>query len=512
MKTLDAAVAETHTAVVVFVGDRAYKLKKPVDLGFLDFSSRPKRARACAREVELNRRLSPDVYLGVADVWGPDGTLCDHLVVMRRMPAERRLATLARAGDDVGDGLVDLARLLAGFHARAERSRAADEAARPEALRQRWHDNTEGLLRHGAGLLDAVEIARADALAAEYLVGREPLFERRIASGRAVDGHGDLLADDIFLLDDGPRVLDCLEFDNRLRYGDTLADVAFLAMDLEHLGRPELAAQFLAAYAEHAGDSWPASLAHHHVAYRAQVRAKVAAIRSGQGGAGAAAEAQDLLALCCRHLDAGRVRLVVVGGLPGTGKSTLAAGLGDVLDASVLRSDEIRKELAGVDPRHHADDAYRTGLYAPQMTAATYDTLLARAAVALAGGESVVLDASWLDAGRRQRVRGLASAHDAVLTELRCEAPADLAARRLTERRREAQDPSDATTEIAAAMRRDADTWIEATVVDTSQTRAASLTAARAAITGRTAAGTAPAAAGTAPAAAAADGAAGVSP
>jgi uncharacterized protein len=497
MSTQDAAIAETHTAVIVLVGDLAYKLKKPVDLGFLDFTSRPKRARACAREVELNRRLSPDVYLGVADVWGPDGTLCDHLVVMRRMPAERRLATLARRGDDVGDGLVDLARLLAGFHARAERSRAADDAARPAALRRRWADNTEGLLHHGAGLLDAGEIVRADALAADYLAGREHLFERRIAAGRAVDGHGDLLADDIFLLDDGPRVLDCLEFDDRLRYGDTLADVAFLAMDLERLGRPELAARFLAAYAEHAGDTWPASLAHHHVAYRAQVRAKVAAIRSGQGVAGTAAEAQDLLALCCRHLDAGTVRLVAVGGLPGTGKSTLAAGLGDRLGATLLRSDEIRKELAGMDPRHHADASYRTGLYDPEMTGATYDVMLDWAGIALAGGESVVLDASWLDGNRRRQVRELASTHHAVLTELRCEAPTDVADRRLAERRRVAGDPSDATPEIAAAMRRDADPWPEAIVVDTARAPAAAVAAASAAISGRREAGWAPVAAGT---------------
>jgi aminoglycoside phosphotransferase family enzyme/predicted kinase len=498
MSALDAAaVAETHTAVIVFVGDCAYKLKKPVDLGFVDFTPRPQRARACAREVELNRRLAPDVYLGVADVWGPDGTLCDHLVVMRRMPAERRLATLARAGDDVGDALVDLARLLAGFHAKAERSRAADDAARPAALRRRWRDNTEGLLRHGAGLLDTGEVARADALAADYLAGREPVFERRIAAGRAVDGHGDLLADDIFLLDDGPRVLDCLEFDDRLRYGDTLADVAFLAMDLERLGRPELAAQFLAAYAEHAGDAWPASLAHHHVAYRAQVRAKVAAIRSGQGIPAAAAEARDLLALCGRHLDAGTVRLVIVGGLPGTGKSTLAAGLGDELDATVLRSDEVRKELAGMDPRRHADAGYRTGLYGPEMTGATYEVMLDRAGIALAGGESVVIDASWLDGNRRRQARELAFSHHAILTELCCEAPADLAERRMSERRRDAQDPSDATPEIAAAMRRDADPWPEATVVDTAQATAPARAAARAAIGDRCPACRAPATSGT---------------
>ncbi|HET8620350.1 MAG TPA: AAA family ATPase [Acidimicrobiales bacterium] len=481
-ETASAAVAETHTAVITFVGDRAYKLKKPVDLGFLDFRSREARALACAREVELNRRLAPDVYLGVADVVGPGGELCDHLVVMRRMPAARRLATLVRAGADVDDGLWHLAHLLAAFHARAERSEAADDAARAASLRCRWADNTRGLLDHGRGVVDEAEVGRVDELAAEYLAGREPLFEQRIADGRAVDGHGDLLADDIFLLDDGPRVLDCIEFDDRLRHDDTLADVAFLAMDLEHLGRPDLGERFLAAYREHAGDAWPASLAHHHVAYRAQVRAKVAAIRTGQGDTAAAEDARALLGLCHRRLEAGRVRLVLVGGLPGTGKSTLAAGLGEVLDATVLRSDEVRKDLAGIDPRTPASAAYGEGLYRAGTTEGTYRAMLDRAAVALGHGESVVLDASWTRGRWRARARELGATAHATVAELRCEAPAEVAAGRIEQRRRAAADASDATPAVAEAMRRDAEPWPESTAVLTTGAPADTLAAARAVV------------------------------
>ncbi len=345
-----AGVAETHSAVVVFVGDRAYKVKKPVDLGFLDFRDLAARAAACRREVELNRRLAPDVYLGVADVVGPDGEVCDHLVVMRRMPADRRLSTLVTVGADVDDGLWHLAHLVAAFHETAERSEATARAASRDALATRWADNTAGLLEHGPGVVGLDEVLEVDALAARYLAGRGPLFERRIAAGRAVDGHGDLLADDIFLLEDGPRVLDCIEFDDHLRFGDALADVAFLAMDLERLGRPDLADRFLRAYGEHAGDAWPATLAHHHIAYRAQVRAKVAAIRAVQGKRDAVTEARSLLRLARRHLAAGASRLVLVGGLPGAGKSTLATGLADALGAAVVRSDELRKELAGLAP------------------------------------------------------------------------------------------------------------------------------------------------------------------
>ena len=480
-RSTQSELAETHSAVVFFVGDRAYKLKKPVDLGFLDFRDRAVREAVCHREVELNRRLSPDVYLGVADVTGPDGALCDHLVVMRRMPPERRLSTLVTAGADVDADLWHLAHLLAAFHAKAERSPAADEAAGLDALAARWADNTAVLRDHADRFVDPAKVDRAQALVDRYLAGRRDLFERRIAAGRAVDGHGDLMADDIFCLHDGPRVLDCIEFDDRYRLGDTLADVAFLAMDLERLGHAELADRFLAAYREHADDTWPATLAHHHLAYRAHVRAKVSAIRAAQGHEAAAQDVRQLLDLTLRHLDAGRVRLILVGGLPGTGKSTLAAGLGDVLGAAVLRSDEVRKELAGLAPTTPAPAPFGEGLYTPASTARTYDTLLERAAVGLRLGEVVVLDASWMGPSARAAARLVADRADAELGQLRCEAPPEVTARRMRDRAAAGGDPSDAGEDIAAAMAATAAPWPEATTIDTTgqalATRAAALTA-----------------------------------
>lgn len=461
-----AAVAETHSAVVFFVGDRAYKLKKPVDLGFLDFRDRAVREAVCHREVELNRRLAPDVYLGVADVHGTDGEVCDHLVVMRRMPPERRLSQLVTTGAPVDDHLWALAHLVAAFHARAERSVEADAAAAPGALAGRWSDNT-AVLAAAPAVVDPAAVDEAQALATRYLDGREPLFARRVAEGRACDGHGDLLADDVFCLDDGPRVLDCIEFDDHLRWGDTLADVAFLAMDLERLGRPELGARFLRAYRTHADDAWPASLEHHHVAYRAHVRAKVSAIRADQGHEPAAAEARRLLDMALGHLRAGRVRLVLVGGLPGTGKSTLARALGDALGATVLRSDEVRKELAGLPTDHHAPAPVGQGIYRPEATAATYGELLARAEVALGMGEIVVADASWADEGWRRRAREVAERARADVVELRCEVAAEVAAERIRARAAAGTDASDATPAVAAAMAATADPWPAATTIPT---------------------------------------------
>ncbi len=469
----DPAVAETHSGLVFFAGDRAYKLKKAVDLGFLDFSTRAQREAACRREVELNRRLAPDVYLGVADVHDAAGEVCDHLVVMRRMPADRRLSKLVLDGAPVEAVLDDLARLLAAFHARAERSPEADRNASADALAGRWHANTAGLEPYAGRFVDADDVAVVDRLAARYLAGRAPLFAARVANDRACDGHGDLLTDDVFCLDDGPRVLDCLEFDDALRLDDALADVAFLAMDLERLGRPDLAKHFLAAYRIAAGDEWPASLAHHHVAYRAQVRAKVSAIRADQGVADAAPKAQRLLEMARAHLDAGRVRLVLVGGLPGTGKSTLARSLGEATGALVLRSDVVRKELAGLAADQPAAAPFGEGIYAASATADTYRELLARAEDALHSGENVVLDASWTDEARRLEARRVADATASDLVELRCVAPPDVVAERITVRAAAGGDASDADTAIAAAMAAKADVWPSSVAIDTAAEPAA---------------------------------------
>ncbi|HUZ35146.1 MAG TPA: AAA family ATPase [Streptosporangiaceae bacterium] len=468
-----AAVAETHSGVVFFAGDHAYKLKKPLDLGFLDYRSREARQAACHREVELNRRLSPDVYLGVADVLGPDGQPCDHLVVMRRLPAGRRLATLAMAGEPVGEGLRQLARLLAAFHARAGTSAAVEAAASRDALAGRWEANATEMARFVGPLFDPATAGQVITLARSYLAGRESLIQARVAAGRARDGHGDLLADDIFLLDDGPRVLDCLEFDDALRWDDTLADVAFLAMDLERLGRADLAGEFLAAYREFAGDSWPDSLAHHHIAYRAQVRAKVTALAWEQAGGDEAGQqvlaqaARHLLDLAAWHLSAGRIRLVVIGGLPGTGKSTLAARVGEALDAAVFRSDVVRKELAGLDPAAVAAAPFGEGLYRPDMTDATYGEMLRRAGATLTAGRSVVLDASWHEEAWRAAARSLATQASADLAELRCELPIEVIAGRVSRRRAGGGDASDATISVVQRLAASQQPWPSATVVDT---------------------------------------------
>ncbi|MFC5139885.1 AAA family ATPase [Actinomycetospora rhizophila] len=463
MSGTDPAVVETHTAVLWFAGDRVHKMKKPVDLGFCDFTTLARRREACLREIALNRRLSPEAYLGLETLLGPDGTAAEYFVAMRRMPADRSLAALVRAGESVDDHLRALARRLAAFHSAAARDPAVDREGTLEAARVRWAGVLDGLRRHAGTVLPADLVDQVAAAAEAFLAGRRALFDLRRAQARVVDGHGDLLADDVYCLPDGPVVLDCLEFDDRLRSVDGLDDAAFLAMDLERLGSAELAERFLGWYAEFADDPAPPALRHHFVAYRAAVRAAVTCVRVDQGG-GSAALARDLLELAAEHLDAGRVRLVLVGGLPGTGKTTVAGGLADRLGATLLSSDRVRKEIAGIDPATPAGAGYRSGLYRPEHTAATYEELLHRAEALLARGESVVLDASWTEAVRRGEAGALAARSSVPMSALRCEVPRDVADARIRARRGAA---SDATPLVAAVMAADADPWPEATTVDT---------------------------------------------
>lgn len=477
-----AAVAETHLSVVLLTGDRALKLPKPVRLAFVDQSTPARRGQACRRELELNRRLAPDVYLGVLDVLR-DGVAVDHLLEMRRMPAERRLATLARdhhpdAADEVGR----VARRMAAFHAGADRSAPVVQAGSPAAVRRLWEDNLTEMATFVPAVLDGDTLAAVGGAALEYLDGRPRLLEHRQAAGLVVDGHGDLLAEDIFCLPDGPRILDCLAFDDRLRHGDVLLDLAFLAMDLEARGRADLAGRLLEDYREFSDEHHPASLAHHYIAYRALVRAKVACLQVDVAGDMAVAEARARLDLAHRHLEDGRVRLVLVGGAPGTGKTTLAEGLGEVTGWAVLGSDELRKDLAGLGHARSAAAPFGEGIYTPAMTRTVYRKLLEQAGALLALGESVVLDASWTSAEPRAAARALARDHHAGVHELQCTASPASVSSRVGTRTRSGVGPSDADPEVAAQLAVRQEPWPEAVILDSDRGVEATLAAARVAL------------------------------
>ena len=455
---LPAEVRETHSGVVVLVGDRACKVKKPVDLGFLDFTTEAARRRACRRELVLNRRLAPDVYLDLVALRGSDGRVVEHGVLMRRMPDDLRLSTLMATGADVGDHLQAIARQMAAFHTTAKRGPRIAQEGRARALRRRWEANLDETVEFRGRVLEEAVHDEIGARALGYVDGRAPLLADRAAAGLVVDGHGDLIAEDVFCLPDHPRILDCLEFDDRLRYVDVLDDVAFLAMDLERLGRPELAERLLGWYAEFSGTPQPPSLAHHYIAYRAYVRAKVACIRAAQGAGTSNQEARDLADLALSHLRAGEVSLVLVGGAPGTGKTTLAAALADRVGAVLLSSDSVRREL----PLPPGSDPYSDGA-----KTATYRELLRRGRLALQHGETVVADATWGAPAMRAAASEVARATSSRLVQLECRLPRSVAAARAQRRLETHAAMSDAGAEVALRLATHRVPWPDATAIDT---------------------------------------------
>lgn len=462
-------IVETHISLVAFVADRVFKRKKPVHFPFVDLSTAAARERDCEREIALNRRLAPDVYVGVTALTDDEGRVVDHLVEMRRMPAGARLSTLAAAGADVDRCVGTLAAQVAELHASSPRAPQIDAAASHANVCSLWEQAFAQTSEFEGPVLDAGVAACTAALARRYLAGRRPLFDARVAAGRARDGHGDLLAEDIFCLPDGPRVLDCLEFDDRLRYGDVLADVAFLAMDLETLGRADLARRFLEGYASAAHDAWPRSLEHFYVAYRAHVRAKVACLRHAQGHEEARSRAERLLEVSHRHLEAARVRLVLVGGAPATGKTTVAVALANETGWPVLRSDAIRAERAGTRPDERIVAPLDADVYTSEAKSAVYDALLARASRLLEQGESVILDASWSESGWRAAAQAAADATASDVVALRCTVAADVAAARAAARAEHGDDLSGAGPEVARALAARFAPWPEALTIDTSR-------------------------------------------
>ncbi|MEO6821027.1 MAG: AAA family ATPase [Candidatus Nanopelagicales bacterium] len=445
---------------MLLLGEHAYKLKKRVDLGFLDFRTEASRRRVCQRELELNHRLAPDVYLDVISVRGGDDHEYEHGLVMRRMPDNLRLATMIINGEDVDQHLCALAQLIATFHATAVRGPEITAEAGSVGLRRRWKDNLRETETFRGQLLAEPLHDQIQDLALRYIDGRGPLFAERAAAGLFVDGHGDLLAEDVFCLPDYPRVLDCIEFDDRLRWVDSLDDVCFLAMDLEHLRRADLAQRFLTWYLEFSSAPTVVSLQHHYIAYRAFVRAKVSCIRASQGLQSAAADAHSYAQLALSHLQAGQPQLLLVGGAPGTGKTTLARAVADRRGWVALSSDEVR---------HHLPEDYRDK-YSPAAKAATYHLLLQHARHALESGQSVVADATWGDPAMRTAAQDAAAATASHLVALECRVPVEVSSARAQRRLAAGSDASEAGADIARRLAASHAPWPDAITIATDTT------------------------------------------
>lgn len=466
--TIDPPVmaVETHISMLFFTPDRVYKMLKPVTTGFLDHSTVDRRVAAIDDELRLNRRFAPDVYLGTASV-DENGTEADRILVMRRLPAARRLANLTGA-PDFDAHLRHVARAVAAIHAAAPIITAERPMSTAAGMAELWRSSLDEIEPSVGTVIARDGFDRVAELALGYLDHSSALFDHRRQAGLVRDGHGDLIADDIFMLDDGPRILDCIAFNDDYRVCDVLADIAFLVMDVERLAGTPAADMLLHYYCQLSNEHHPSSLAHHYVAYRAHIRAKVALLRHRQGDESAAQVAIDLHRQTVDHLERARRRLVMVGGGPGTGKTTLARRLADLFNWSVIDSDTLRKDLHGIDHQDHAVERH-PHLYSAEATEATYTALVAEAALLLDAGESVLLDATWTDPAHRALARDVARRCGAELIEIECQLDPDLARARIAKRQRESSDASDASPSLVVPVGNRRGSWPPAWDIDTSR-------------------------------------------
>lgn len=454
-------VVHTHASTVLLCGDRAWKIKKPVQLGFLDFTTLERRRADCEREIELNRRLAPEIYLGLSAVVrrGPGLQMVDAppmgeeavewAVRMRRMPADGMLDRLVPRGGVTAQHVHDFARRLAEFHARAGAIPSDSGHGSVEGLAARVSANL-ACLAQASGALDGPFIDALGQAAGTLMERIAPVLEARRARGRVRDGHGDLHARNLCMIDGRITAYDCLEFDDSLRCADVAADVGFLAMDLARLGHRELAHEFVDEYSQASGDRGimePVRLFSFHYAI---VRAMVESIRLRQDDTSAAERPaitrtiRDFAMLAAGY--AVEPATVLMMGLPATGKSTLGRALARHLRAEVLESDRIRKDLHGIAPT----DRGPPEMYGAAATSRTYAELAAKAA-AVRG--SAVLDASHHTRAARASSIAVAIGRGGPWLLLEVDAERATVDARMRRRARDPSSVSDATIHVHEELR-----------------------------------------------------------
>lgn len=456
-------IVETHVSRVFLRPHDVLKVKRAVDLGFLDFSTVAKRRAACEAEVELNRRLAPPgVYLGVvpilrdeegrhrvgfdeAQAATPGRALVDHAVWMRRLDAAQRADRLV-VEDRLGEAELEaIAVRVARFHAAARADSATAAFGRREAIERNVRENFDQTRERITRYLDPALAAEVERWQLDFLSRRAALLATRVDEGRIRDGHGDLRLEHVYLDPaSGVVIVDCIEFNDRFRFADVAADVAFLAMDLTRLGRADLAERFLALYARESDDYGLFALIDFYESYRAWVRGKVAAFVADDAGLAAelreqaAGEARRyfLLALASERRPLLPPALIAVGGTIATGKSTVAEWISGATGGPAIDADRTRKRLLGVEPTTPLDERPFAGAYDPAATDRVYAELLRRADTVLDSGRPAVLDASFRARRHREAARRLARERGVAFTFVECRAPAQVCRDRLVDRRR----------------------------------------------------------------------------
>jgi len=459
-------IVQTHISYVLFAGEYVYKIKKPVNFGFLDYSTLERRLFYCEEEVRLNRRLCPDTYLGVEPVTdaggrvaiGGGGEAVEYAVKMRRLPQERMMDALLDDGAVSSEMLTRLTGKLVEFHRTSERSDYIDSFGSEEAIRFNWQENFDQTEPY-AGRTISRERWQAIREWVESFLGRERrLLERRVQERRIRDCHGDLRTNAVCFVD-GVCVFDCIEFNERFRYSDVASDVAFLAMDMDFKGRRALSDEMVGLYLAQSRDTTLPLVLNFYKCYRAFVRGKVDGFQIDEPEI-PPSQREEAAAAARRYFDlageyCGRScppLLVMMVGATGSGKSYLAHALAGRLGAPVISSDVVRKELAGIDPSLPQVAPVDSGIYSPEATVRTYEEMLRRARVFLEEGHPVILDATYLRREQRQAPRAAAAALHVPFLAIECSLPERLVQERLRQREAQPWSPSDGRWEIYQAQ------------------------------------------------------------
>ncbi len=465
---------QTHASAVLLTPNYVYKLKKPMNFGFFDYSTPALRRHFCGQEVLLNTRLAPRIYLGVAPIlafasqivrFGPTlepesvpepgsmfagGEVIDYAVVMVRLPDEATLEAHIHAGSATPALLAEVARVVAAFHESARSDEHVASFGSLDVIRGNWEENFAQMKPYIGRCISAAAYERIATYIRRFMDARATLFAERIRSGRIRDCHGDLRLQHVYFLaqvqvPDHPlpplAVLDCIEFNERFRYSDVAAEIAFLTMEMDACGRSDLSQAFITNYVAATDDAALRELLPFYACYRACVRGKVSSFQLDEPEIPELQrermrqEASLLFDLAASYASGPTMPTVLmVGGLMGTGKSTLASALQSQLGWALFSSDTTRKQLAGLQPEQPSADEFGKGLYSSEWTARTYAALRDEVASVLSTGRSVLLDASFLQRAERQMLVQIAVEHSAQVIFVECTCPREVVLQRLARR------------------------------------------------------------------------------
>ncbi len=453
---------QTHISYLIFTPGYVYKIKKPVDFGFLDFTTLEKRRFFCNQEILLNRRLCPDMYLDVVEIKEKngvigidgDGDTVEYAVKMKRLPSENMMDIMLKKGSVTDKMIERIAGVIAEFHKKADTNPYISHFGGISAIKQNTDENFSQTMPFIGKTIGIERYERIKGYVKRFFEIHPKTFEKRVEEGFIKDCHGDLHSEDICVTD-GIYIFDCIEFNERFRYSDTVSDIAFLAMDLDFFNCHNLSKGFVDSYIEASHDSGAMELLDFYKCYRAYVRGKVAGFKSGQEEVpGEEREAARLKAMRYLYLSdlyatgGFRPTVIVICGLTGTGKTTVAHAVSQETGFRLISSDVVRKELAGIPLSEHRYEEFEKGIYTRDFTVTTYNEMMKMGEVFLKKGISIILDATFMAEIFRDMAEELAKRTNARICFVECRLEDNIVRQRLDERMKKEGTPSDGRWEV----------------------------------------------------------------